>query len=169
MILDAVLSSLESFLLSSINRATLSIRVSGGTFSIVESSSTMLLAFSRCALRPEPVSAVILRTPAEMLSSLIILKPPIEPSRSTWVPPQNSRLNACPIWSLPSTPMPTTRTSFPYFSPNSAIAPSFCAWSLGITVQVTGRSAAIFSRTLFSTSFSCSAVGAIGQVKSNLR
>ena len=110
---------------------------------------------------------IIRRTPAEMLSSLMILKPPIEPSRSTCVPPQNSRLNASVIRCSSSAPTATTRTSLPYFSPNNAIAPSFWAWSIGMTVHVTGKSAAIFSLTNFSTSFNCFAVGALGCVKSN--
>ena len=47
----------------------------------------------------------------------------MSPVRCTCVPPQSSRLE----------PMSSTRTSSPYFSPNSIIAPSFCASSIGIT------------------------------------
>ena len=43
--------------------------------------------------------------------------------RATCVPPHSSR----------ELPMSSTRTSSPYFSPNSIIAPSFCASSIGIT------------------------------------
>jgi len=151
--LAALLRSLESFLLSFINWPTLSTSASEGTLSVAESSSTMSLAFSRQALRPEPVRAVILRTPAEMLSSLIILKPPICPVLSQCVPPQNSREKASSSSFSFAAPIATTRTSLPYFSPNSAIAPSFSASALGITTQVNGRLAAIFSLTKSSTFF----------------
>ena len=47
----------------------------------------------------------------------------MSPVRATCVPPQSSR----------EVPMSSTRTSSPYFSPKSIIAPSFCASSIGMT------------------------------------
>ena len=53
---------------------------------------------------------------------------------ATWVPPQSSRETASTS---------TTRTHSPYFSPNSAIAPSFSASARSISSQRTGRLALI--------------------------
>ena len=52
----------------------------------------------------------------------------MSPVRSTCVPPQNSR----------EEPMSSTRTSSPYFSPNSIIAPDFFASSIGMTCARVG-------------------------------
>ncbi len=164
---DAALSSLPSLLFSSISALTRSIICSAGTFKARLNSSIVSLLAERYSVRPAPVSAVILLTPDAMLSSFVILNPPIVPSRSTCVPPQNSLLNASPRCSSSSAPTATTRTVSPYFSPNSAIAPSFRPCSIGISTQLTGRSAAIFSFTSFSISAICSLVSALGQVKSN--
>ena len=65
--------------------------------------------------------------------------------------------------------MDTTRTSSPYFSPNSAIAPVFLASSIDITFVTTGRSSAIFSLTIFSTLAISSSDNGEKCVKSNLK
>ena len=69
------------------------------------------------------------RTPAATPPSATILNRPMSPVRCTCVPPHSSRLE----------PMSSTRTSSPYFSPNSIIAPSFCASSIGITRACVAR------------------------------
>ena len=48
---------------------------------------------------------------------------------SRWVPPQNS---------MEKSPISTTRTMSPYFSPNMATAPFFLASSMGRTSVTTG-------------------------------
>ena len=65
-----------------------------------------------------PVSASIRRTLAALDPSEAILKIPISAVLATWVPPQSSRETSSTS---------TTRTHSPYFSPNSAIAPSCSA------------------------------------------
>ena len=60
------------------------------------------------------------RTPAATPASLTILNRPMSPVRATWVPPHSS-VEKSPIFS--------TRTWSPYFSPNSAIAPKAIASS----------------------------------------
>ena len=62
-----------------------------------------------------PVKATILLTPEAKEDSSTILKKPISPVLSTWVPPQSS---------LEKSPAVTTLTLSPYFSPNIAYAPS---------------------------------------------
>ena len=81
-------------------------------------SAAKWLAFAR-ALRP--VSASTRRTPDATADSPTTEIMPISPVRPTWVPPQSSTDQAI-VLPLPS-PMATTRTSSPYFSPNSARAP----------------------------------------------
>jgi hypothetical protein len=63
------------------------------------------------------------RTPAATPPSAMMVKKPMSPVRCTWVPPHSSRL----------VPMSSTRTVSPYFSPNSIMAPVFCADSMSIT------------------------------------
>ncbi len=62
-----------------------------------------------------PVTASTRRMPAATPPSETILKSPMSPVRATCVPPQSSR----------EEPMSSTRTSSPYFSPKSIIAPTF--------------------------------------------
>ncbi len=63
-----------------------------------------------------PVTASIRRTPAETPLSPVMRSRPMSPVRRTWVPPQSSIDQA---GLLPSaSPIETTRTSSPYFSPN---------------------------------------------------
>ena len=63
------------------------------------------------------------RTPAATPDSATILNRPMSPVALTCVPPHSS-------WVLP---MLSTRTVSPYFSPNSIIAPVFCASSIDIS------------------------------------
>jgi hypothetical protein len=51
------------------------------------------------------------------------------------------------------------RTTAPYFSPNSAIAPEAFASSIGISRQLTSRLASTQSFTRFSMRASCSSLG----------
>ena len=85
-----------------------------------------------------PVTASTRRMPAATPPSATILNRPMSPVRCTCVPPHSSRL----------LPMSSTRTSSPYFSPNSIIAPAFCASSIGITracVAALARTSALTS------------------------
>src|SRR3954470_4979203 len=66
----------------------------------------------------------------------------MSPVRATWVPPQNSR----------ELPISSTRTSSPYFSPNSIIAPDFFASSIGMTCARVGVFCMISAFTRASTS-----------------
>ena len=95
-----------------------------------------------------PVTASIRRTPAEIPASEMILKEPMSPVRATCVPPQSSF----------EEPIDTTRTSLPYFSPNSMVAPVFFASSTDISSVFVGTLARISSLTSCSTSAICSAV-----------
>ena len=69
-----------------------------------------------------PQTASILRTPAATAVSEVILNNPSSPVCPTCVPPQSSTLYAAS--------MVTTRTTSPYFSPKSAVAPFAMASSL---------------------------------------
>ena len=74
--------------------------------------------------RPRPVSASMRRTPAATALSPTIVTRPMSPVRATWVPPHSSIENgAVGVVAADRAPMETTRTSSPYFSPNSASAP----------------------------------------------
>ena len=73
-----------------------------------------------------PVVASIRRTPLATENSLWMWNTPTLAVLSRWVPPQNST-------EYPS-PMSTTRTLSPYFSPNRAMAPVFLASSMGMTL-----------------------------------
>ena len=79
-----------------------------------------------------PVTASTRRIPAATPPSETILRLPISPVRDTWVPPHNSL----------ELPISRTRTSSPYFSPNSIMAPVFCASSKDMTLP----EVAVFSR-----------------------
>ena len=76
------------------------------------------------------------RTPAATPLSLSTEIRPMSPVRRTWVPPHSST-DQPSVLPLPS-PMATTRTSSPYFSPNSARAPDALASSSAISRVVTG-------------------------------
>ena len=93
-----------------------------------------------------PVVASTRRMPAATPPSEVILNTPMSPVRATCVPPQNSR----------ELPMSSTRTSSPYFSPNSITAPDFLACSIGITCARVGAFCRISAFTRGSTSRICS-------------
>ena len=85
------------------------------------------------------------RTFAALDVSAVTLKSPISAVERTWVPPQSSRDQ------VPS-PTSTMRTTSPYFSPNSAVAPSALASASVVVSARTGWLARIHSLTCCSTS-----------------
>ena len=103
--------------------------------------------------------ASIRRTLAADDVSVVILKAPITPVLRTWVPPHSSRDH----W--PS-PISTIRTTSPYFSPNSAMAPSDLASSSVVVSARTGWSATISRLTASSTARTSSSVSGALCVKS---
>ena len=76
-----------------------------------------------------PTVASMRRTPEATLPSLLMRKAPALAVLSRWVPPQNS---------METSPISTTRTTSPYFSPKAATAPFFLASSMGRTSVMTG-------------------------------
>ena len=107
-------------------------------------------AFSKIRrIAASPATASILRTPAEIALSDIILKKPMFPVFLTCVPPHSST----------ESPNFTTRTRSPYFSPKRAMAPialaAFIATSRNSSMGIARRTS-IF--TVSSTSRSSSAV-----------
>jgi hypothetical protein len=97
--------------------------------------SAAVLALPRCRAA-SAVSASMRRTPAPTALSPTTEISPISPVRRTWVPPQSSTDQPSP---LPvGSPIDTTRTSSPYFSPNSARAPDSFASSTPISRVSTG-------------------------------
>ena len=106
------------------------------------------------SIATSPVIASIRRTFAADDVSVVIFKTPMTPVLRTCVPPHSSRDQ------LPS-PISTIRTTSPYFSPNSAIAPRLRASSSVVVRARTGWSAMICAFTMSSTSrTSCSVSGA---------
>ena len=97
--------------------------------------------------------------PLAMPASLKILNPPISAVLDTCVPPHNSM-------EMPGTS--TTRTTSPIFSKHHR-RPFSLAAAMGISSAVSAALCAIQPLTKFSTSSSCVSVGALGQLKSNLR
>src|SRR6185295_3162555 len=88
-----------------------------------------------------PVVASMRRTPEATPPSDVTLNRPMSPVRATCVPPQNSR----------DEPMSSTRTSSPYFSPNSITAPERFASSIGMTWARVGTFCRISALTSCST------------------
>ena len=90
------------------------------------------------------------RTLAELEVSPTMRNGPISAVERTCVPPHSSR-------EYSPSPISTMRTTSPYFSPNSAIAPSRLASSSVVVIGRTGSLRAIHSFTRSSTSrSSCS-------------
>jgi hypothetical protein len=106
-----------------------------------------------------PVSASMRRTLAADDVSAVSLNTPISAVERTWVPPHSSRDHE------PS-PICTTRTTSPYFSPNSAMAPRRRASSSGIDSARTGWLSAISALTRSSTYRMSSSLSAAPWVKS---
>ncbi len=93
---------------------------SGVVLSASVISERIASSFLKWESAPTPVTASMRLTPEAMDPSWMILKTPIFPVRSVWVPPHSS---------VETPGIFTARTTSPYFSPKSAIAPSFIAWS----------------------------------------
>ena len=93
----------------------------------------------------------------------MILKAPISAVLRTWVPPHSSR-------EYSPSPISTIRTISPYFSPNSAIAPSRLASSSVVVIGRTGSLREIHSLTRSSTSRSSCALSAaaVAEVEAQL-
>ncbi len=105
-----------------------------------------------------PVAASARRTPAATPPSDRRRKVPTCPVALRCVPPQSSRLQS---------PIFTTRTTSPYFSPNRAIAPRARASSRPIRAVETGKSSRTLSLTISSILSICSCSDAVKCVKSN--
>ena len=103
------------------------------------------------------MTASIRRAPAPTELSDRIANGPISAVQRTCVPPQSS---------VEKPGISITRTSSPYFSPKSIIAPSFRASSIGVTNQRTGRFSNTFRFTISSTRWRSSDVIASWCVKS---
>ena len=95
------------------------------------------------------MTASILRTFDALEVSVVTWNRPISPLEATCVPPHSSR---------DTSPTSTIRTQSPYFSPNSAIAPSARASSRVVSSARTGSPAAIHSFTRSSTPRSSASV-----------
>jgi hypothetical protein len=81
------------------------------------------------------------RVPCPIEVSATMITAPMSPLLPTWVPPQSSR---------DQPPKSTTRTSSPYFSPKSAIAPVAWASATGISRTLRtrlSRTAALMRRS----------------------
>ena len=120
-------------------------------------TASSVLAFSRAAA---PVTASMRRTPVPVPVSERIRKEPMTAVLVTWDPPHNSQLKS---------PTETTRTRFPYFSPNNAMAPFSFASCKAISSIVTGTFFNISSLTSASTFSSSSAETGEKFVKSKRR
>ena len=104
--------------------------------------------------------AFILRIPDEIALSCLILNLLILPVLETWVPPHNS---------LENSPIVTTLTWSPYFSPNNAVAPSFLASSKLLILVSTVISSSIFWFTINSIDSNSFEEILFGWVISNLK
>ena len=114
-----------------------------------------------------PVMASILLIPEETEFSLIIFKNPISPVLLTWVPPHNS-IDQKDFFSFNLSPIETTLTKLPYFSPNSAVAPSFLESSIFISRIKTSVLSRILLLIIVSISNRSSSLIELVWLKSNL-
>ena len=103
------------------------------------------------------MTASIRRVPAPTDDSERIANGPISAVQRTCVPPHSS---------VEKPGISITRTSSPYFSPKSIIAPSLRASAIGVTNACTGRFSKTVSLTIFSTASRSSAVSDWRWVKS---
>ena len=139
---------------SSLRRlTTLSAALAGEPFTASQISARAWSVLAISSSAPTPVTASIRRTPAATPPSLTTLKTPISPVRSTCVPPHSSTEKR-------SVPIVNTRTSSPYFSPNSAVAPASMAASMPISWVSTSELPRTWSFTIFATCDNCSPVTA---------
>ena len=97
------------------------------------------------------VSASSRRTPAATALSPTTETRPISPVRRTCVPPQSSTEYGRGPLSPSLVPIETTRTSSPYFSPNSARAPDSRASSSPISRVTTGSFLSMMALAMSST------------------
>ena len=105
------------------------------------------------------MTASIRRTFAALDVSVVTLKRPISAVERTCVPPHSSR-------DQEPSPTSTIRTMSPYFSPNSAVAPSAFASSSVVVIARTGLFSRIHALTWSSTSRSSSGESGEPWVKS---
>ena len=147
----SVASSRSAAFALSISCAIFASISAAGAFSAAAAAEILASCACTQASALSPVTASTRRMPAATPPSATILKKPMSPVRATCVPPQSSR----------ELPMSSTRTSSPYFSPNSIIAPVFCAASIGITRASVGALRRISLLTIVSTRrISSSVIGA---------
>ena len=92
------------------------------------------------------------RTPAELALSPTMRTRPMSPVRRTCVPPQSSTDQAL-LAPGRVAPIDTTRTSSPYFSPKSAMAPEARASSSAISRVTTGVFSSSTALAMSSTAF----------------
>ena len=133
-------SSRSSLRRSSTSAWTRSAASSGRTLSAIATALSRRSWSARCFRAAAPVSASMRRTPAATALSPVTVIRPISPVRPTWVPPQSSTDHVAVGMPSGAAPIDTTRTSSPYFSPNSAMAPDSIAESRSISRVVTGAS-----------------------------
>src|SRR6266853_2857928 len=148
--LRASLSSRSILRWPSTRAASRAGRSSGRTFSVAAASARRSAWRRTCCSAAAPATASMRRTPAATAPSPTILNRPMSPVRSACVPPHSSTEYFLPPSTLGSPPIDSTRTSSPYFSPNSAMAPAAIA-SSGVIRRV---STGLFSRMRSFTSSS---------------
>ena len=120
----------------------------------------VLLLLTFCLFSP--------RLPDALAPSAKTLTMPMSPVRFTCVPPHNST-DQPSVLAPGAEPIDTTRTSSPYFSPNSAIAPAEIASSGLISRVTTSSLSRISAFTWASISAISSAESGFGWEKSNRR
>ena len=161
---DACSLNFSSWLLISFISLSMPPMRLSSSFDVVFKSCAARMSFSWPLLSSSsvclPVIASMRRTPEATLPSLLMRKRPTLAVLSRCVPPQNS---------MDTSPISTTRTTSPYFSPNMATAPFFFASSMGSTSVTTGMPRRIASLTKVSTASSCSGVMDSKCVKSKRR
>ena len=122
---------------------------STGAFSSSADSCSSASRARMCAKAPRAVNASTRRTPAATPVSCTRTKTPTSAVLRTCVPPHNSFENS---------PTPTTRTVSPYFSLNSAVAPSAIASACAMIRVVTGVPCQTSRLTIDSISRRCAGV-----------
>src|SRR5919109_1088334 len=112
--------------------------------------------------RPPPPPPIFFAASPEVTASIRRAPEPTEPSERTTKGPISAVQRTCvpPHSSREKPGISTTRTSSPYFSPKSIIAPSLRASSICVTNARTGRFSKIRSLTIRSTSARSSGLSA---------
>ncbi len=119
--------------------------------------ATTVCSLARKLYASTPTRASMRRTPEPIEDSPSSFTRPSWAVLWTWVPPHSS---------LEKSPMVTTRTCSPYFSPNSAMAPWRLASSIGMTSAWTSSSRERTSLIFCSTSVRTAPGTAFGEPKS---